>query len=330
MTVMMKILFLFLVFSNTWANNQENLAKINELKRIAFGSCSDQKDAQPLWRLLKEDSPNLFIHGGDNIYADTKDPKELAAIWDNFLRQEDYQSFRTNTPVIGIWDDHDYAYNDADGKLEIKKESQELFLNFLEEPKDSPRRTQEGIYTSYIFGQGKRIVKIILLDNRYFRHLEESAPLLGERQWKWLELELENSTAAIHIIVSGISVLSPRIPLLDAWIDYPKERRRLLELMAKTKPKGLLFLTGDKHFASIFSRDGYLEFLSSGMTHNRAGWMIPFLKTFYPNSTHKLNYGLIDISWAGDIPTLQMAIRNRYGKSTYTKRVVWKDNRWSH
>lgn len=325
---MLKFLLLLLLSSPLLAGNSENLKKLGEIKRIAFGSCSDQKDPQPLWGVVVKDDPDLFIHGGDNVYADTDDIKVIERMWQWLLSQKDYAAFRKETPVIGIWDDHDYSDNDSDGNLKIKKESQRLFLDFLEEPKISPRRTQEGIYFSHTFGTGEKKIKIILLDNRYFRNLEKKAPLLGEKQWAWLENELKGSDAGINFVVSGISVLSPRMIRADEWMDYPDEHKRLLKLVGDSKAKGVVFLAGDKHYSSIYRREGHLEFLSSGMTHNRPAWMRPYLRAFYPNSTHEINYGLIDIEWTGTTPVLHMAIRTANGKSSYQETFILKDNKW--
>ncbi len=49
----------------------------------------------------------------------------------------------------------------------MKHKVRELYLDFLDEPKNSPRRTNpNGIYESYYVGESKR-VKIILLDVRF-------------------------------------------------------------------------------------------------------------------------------------------------------------------
>ena len=40
---------------------------------IVFASCNDQDREQPLWNPIMENKPDLFIWGGDNIYADTAD-----------------------------------------------------------------------------------------------------------------------------------------------------------------------------------------------------------------------------------------------------------------
>ena len=48
------------------------------LSRIAFGSCAKQSKEQPIWDAINAAKPDLFIFLGDNIYADTRDPKVMA------------------------------------------------------------------------------------------------------------------------------------------------------------------------------------------------------------------------------------------------------------
>ena len=79
----------------------------------------------------------------------------------------EYRAFlETGTPVIGIWDDHDYGVNDGGKSFKYRLQSQKVFLDFVDEPLDSVRRWREGIYASYMYGGGERRVKVILLDVR--------------------------------------------------------------------------------------------------------------------------------------------------------------------
>lgn len=52
------------------------------------------------------------------------------------------------TQIIGVWDDHDYGIDNGDKTNPNKNLTRELFLDFIEEPKTSPRRidVNEGIY----------------------------------------------------------------------------------------------------------------------------------------------------------------------------------------
>ncbi|MFP5385955.1 MAG: alkaline phosphatase D family protein [Bacteriovoracia bacterium] len=295
------------------------------LKRFVFGSCNDQNRPQPLWKEMLKQKPDLFIWGGDNVYSDKEKPTNLRLAFEKQNRNPDYQLFKSKVKIIGTWDDHDFGGNNTTGRYSRKKEAQKLFLDFLGEPRNSPRRKQEGIYTSYTFGK----VKFILLDNRYFMDLDPRASLLGEKQWQWLEKELKNNKAKVTFIMSGLSILSPVHPLSDgAWPNYPTERDRLLELVERQGTGGVVFLTGDMHFSSIFRRRGHLEFLSSGLTHRvpRVFWW--YLGRRYETSFFGLNYGQVDIAWDNDTPILTMSIRDRYGAQFHKRTFRLDGNEW--
>lgn len=109
-------------------------ANINKQQRkawtIAFGSCNRQNLPQPLWDVIANDKPDLWIWLGDNIYGDSNDMAVLKAKYDLQANQESYKRLTAQTPVIGTWDDHDFGRNDAGKTYPFKKESQQLALNF--------------------------------------------------------------------------------------------------------------------------------------------------------------------------------------------------------
>ena len=52
----------------------------------------------------------------------------------------DYKKLRNSgTKVIGVWDDHDYGYNDGDRFFRDKRMMRNLYLDFVDEPKESAR-----------------------------------------------------------------------------------------------------------------------------------------------------------------------------------------------
>ena len=59
-----------------------------------------------------------------------------------------YKEFRKFTPVIGVWDDHDFGCNNCDKRFWKKDYMKQLYLNFIDEPLDSDRRlaNNTGIY----------------------------------------------------------------------------------------------------------------------------------------------------------------------------------------
>jgi alkaline phosphatase D len=300
--------------------NASKLQSVGELKSFAFGSCNSTRKYQPLWNYIAKDSPQLFIWAGDNIYADTSDPKVIQQKYDIQNSLEEYQSLKDETPIIGIWDDHDYGYDNATWNNPMKHISQQMFLDFIEEPTKSARRSQQGIYTSYTFGPQERQIKFILLDNRF--HLGapgKDTAILGKEQWNWFEKEITNSKAKIHFIVAGLSVLSPRIPKTEEWADHPAGLNKMLRLLRKHNPSGVVFLTGDKHMSSIFQRHGFLEFMNSGMTHTAPRILRPIVRRYYPLSFFGLTYGLVNLDWDGDIPRLQLQIKTTRKSAVFTK-----------
>lgn len=255
---------------------------------IVFASCSDQDREQPLWRPILENKPDLFIWGGDNIYADTDDMEKMKSDYNKVHANPDYNNLIKNTTVIGTWDDHDYGKNDAGVEWEKKDEAQQLFLNFLEFPETDPLRTQQGVYYSRKYNTEKGNIKIILLDTRYFRdslkvstiegrrydpwNENEGGTILGETQWQWLGEELTDDSADFTIIVSSIQFLADEHGW-EKWGNHPSEVRRMLTTLQNAKAKNIMILSGDRHLAefSAVTVEGLpyklIDFTTSGLTH---------------------------------------------------------------
>ncbi len=252
----------------------QNPAELKELQRFAFGSCNKQYLPQPLWKQIIKDKAELFVWTGDVVYADTEDMGKLSQIYASQLAQAEYASFlATKTPVIGVWDDHDYGQNGGDESFAPRKKSQELFLNFIGETKQSPRRTQDGIQTSYEIGKGKTSSRFLLLDTHSHRtHPDggKDSDLLGVEQWKWLEKELNKPFEGVVYLVSSIQVL-PFEQDFEKWKNFPKSYDKLLGLLEKAPAKNIVIISGDRHFAELSKQTlgtkTIWEVTSSGMTH---------------------------------------------------------------
>lgn len=112
---------------------------------------------------------------------------------------------------------------------------------------------------------------------------------MGEEQWQWLEAQLRHSKAQVNVLVSSIQVgcsvsvwwwnknrfnglqalplnrvpivcnvtvgagvqISTGFPIVESWGHFPRALRRLKCLLADVKPRGLVLLSGDVHFAEI-------------------------------------------------------------------------------
>lgn len=316
---------------------KQKLPVTKSLQTIAFGSCNRVEKDQNMWSAILQNQPDLWIWLGDNIYADTDD---MLAMKNMYLQQKyhpEYHRFKQATPVIGIWDDHDYGVNDGDKNYPYKKESQQLLLDFLDVPAKAPVRSQEGAYQTFTFGPKGQRVKIILLDGRYFRDELVPGPIgsgiryapnpqgdmLGEAQWKWLETELRQSDAQVHIIGCGIQFI-PEEQKYEKWANFPAARARLLQLIDAIQPLNTLLISGDRHIAELSkitlpaSGKPLFELTSSGLTHT---WS---LGSTYEENIYRIgglfvarNFGLIYIDWSKPTPTLEVEIRGLENKQLF-------------
>lgn len=277
--------FLFLFFSCT--STKKGVISSETVFTIAFGSCNKHTLNNLLWDDIIATNPNLWIWGGDNIYADTDDMVKLRNTYDAQNAVEGYKKLKTKVSVIGTWDDHDYGLNDGGIEFDAKRESQKEFLDFMDVPSDSPRRSQEGVYTEHNYTLPNGKVKVIVLDTRYFRTAltpdtetkKRTKPneygdgtVLGKAQWQWLEKVLSTSDADFNILVSSIQFLSNEHGF-ECWGNFPHEVDKLKNMIAASKAKGVLILSGDRHI-SEFSKTRVerleyplIDFTSSGLTH---------------------------------------------------------------
>ncbi len=277
---------------------------------LAFGSCNRPTLPQPLWNDVRALAPDAWAWLGDIVYADTVDIARTRRLYAEQAARPDYAALVAQTRVVGIWDDHDFGENDGGSDYPKRRDSQAALLDFLGEPEDSPRRAQLGTYASYVFGEGDRQVKLILLDGRYHRDPPgERADTLGAAQWAWLERELADSAARLNVVTSGYQVL-PLDHGSEKWGNFPTARARLLELLAKTRTPGVVLLSGDRHFAELSCMTGgplgypLYELTSSGLTHAYENADEPNryrVGALYPHT----NFGVVRIDWSSDTLTLE-------------------------
>jgi alkaline phosphatase D len=330
------------VFTQGCASRAANPARA--LTHIAFGSCINTQAHPMLDRTLTLPF-ELFILLGDNIYADTTNAAVMARKYRVRKESPFFQALREKAPLLATWDDHDFGGNDAGSNYVLRVESQKLFLDFMDEPADSPRRQREGIYDSYLFGPPGKRVQVILLDTRYFRsllatgennvmpsggkyipHPDPNVTMLGEAQWKWLEEQLR-MPADLRIIGSSIQFIS-EFSGAEAWANMPREKQRMLDLLQKTKANGVLFISGDRHWAELSRLDGegdypLYDLTSSALTeeHKRG---TPTPNRFRDGRTfHGNNVGLMTIDWRAKRPVVLLQLFDVDGKVRIERKIIF-------
>lgn len=280
------------------------------LQEIVFGSCLDTHDHPMLDRTLTL-SRDLFIFMGDNIYADKGGIPMMQEKYALLKGSRFFQGLK-NKPILATWDDHDFGENDGGGSYPHKTEAQVEFWNWLDEPANSARRKQEGVYQVQTFGPVGKRVQVVLLDTRYFRSAlkkvskdqammggtcvatdDTTATMLGDAQWRWLEQVL-NQPAELRLIVSSIQ-FAPEVHGGECWANMPHEQQRMLKLL---QGQTAVILSGDRHWCE-FSKNGLFDFTTSSMTQKHPrGTPTPNKNRCVSSTYHLPNVGHLKIDWA--------------------------------
>ncbi|MEE3373065.1 MAG: alkaline phosphatase D family protein [Planctomycetota bacterium] len=304
------------------------------ISRLLFGSCAKQDKPVPIFDTILAQAPDLFVFLGDNIYADTTDMALMRSKYALLNAKAGFSRLVNSCPVMATWDDHDYGANDAGADYSKRHESQQVFLDFWRTPLDSPRRQRPGIYTSQRFGPPGRRLQVILLDTRFFRGplrrgtkrvggpyypaTDPGITMLGSAQWEWLEKQLRQP-AEIRIIASSIQFVAEAAGQ-ETWSNLPLERKRLSELLRLTKSDGVLFISGDRHWAELSvsrTATGYpLYDLTSSSFNQRHPRGTPTENRYraLPTTYHRENFGAIHIDWERPDPLIKLRIQDLEGK----------------
>jgi len=289
----MRTIICLLLIAFTLSCKQKNNDATNSQAKfnIAFGSCNNHNLTNTLWDDILKNKPNVWIWGGDIIYADTEEMKVMKSYYDSLKYHTTYKDFRTKVDVLATWDDHDYGKNDAGTEFVKKDSSQQLFLDFIDVDNNDSRRKRKGVYHSKTYTIKGKSIKIILLDTRYFRTAltkdstgvkryipskDTTGTILGKTQWNWLENELKNSKANFNILMSSIQFLSKEHGW-ESWGNMPHEVSKMKELIVKSKARNVIILSGDRHISEISKikvdttendlKYPLYDFTSSGLTH---------------------------------------------------------------
>lgn len=260
---------------------------------FGFGSCQQGYGATTpdLFPVIGKDSLRFFLQIGDWTYPDFGNPgkgynESLDKLELTYRNRYDY-SYPFNSevlsrmPIAYLYDDHDFAGNDADGTNAFKANSIKAYDMFFPHYKmDNP---DNGIWQKFRFGD----VEFFLLDLRTQRSANSSAlnsqgvfeppaghsilngfQIDGENQKTWLENSLKNSDAKWKVIVSTV-IFNPRYSdalkderiaqmfpkvqkgIVDKWAGFPEDIEFLQNIIKDNNIKNVIMVSGDSHSSYI-------------------------------------------------------------------------------
>lgn len=231
--------------------------------RIALGSCAYLNDGifdrpgtpygggEEIFDQIAAATPDLMLWLGDNLYLREPEWTSREGINRRYRYHREHprlQRLWSATSHIAIWDDHDFGPNDADASFVNKAWTLEMFRRYWPQPY-APQ--PEAIYGQVSLGD----VDIFLLDDRSFRYPNRwpegpDKAMYGEAQMHWLRRALTASNAPFKLVAGGGQFFN-QANRFEAWSKFPAEQQAMRRWLDESKVPGVVFLSGDRHFAEL-------------------------------------------------------------------------------
>ena len=222
---------------------------------FVFGSCQRTgSNAEVYNRILTHDPLFMMVTGDfhySNISANTVE--RFYRAWQAGLASPRLASFYAQTPIVYMWDDHDFGPNDSDSTSPARAAALTAYRDMVPHyPLASDARLSP---VQQAFSVGR--VRFILLDLRSarspFRSKGENKTMLGAFQKQWLFKELESAADDhdLFVWVSSVPWIDDR-NTSDGWTYYRNERREITNFIIKHNlQQRMCMLCGDAHMLAI-------------------------------------------------------------------------------
>lgn len=218
-----------------------------------IGSCAfpypfafwNGKKREVIFETMTKHDKDFMLWMGDNVYylwGEWKSKKKMHKKNLKMRFNPRLKGLLESCPQYAIWDDHDFADNNDRGSYLGKYESLEMFKNYWVNPYYG-LDTASGVFCHF----SQADADFFMLDVRF--HSNDSS-MLGIAQTKWLKEQLKASKANFKFIVSGTQILSDN-PIGEDLGDYGQSKEDLLTFLEEEKIKGVIFLSGDRHYGEL-------------------------------------------------------------------------------
>ena len=222
-----------------------------------------------IFESMADRHPEFMLWLGDNTYLREPDWDSKSGIvhrYSHTRQTKEMQKLLTTTQNYAIWDDHDFGKNDSERSFYLKSITDQVFKAFWPAVNFGAGGTA-GITTFFDWSD----CEFYLMDDRTYRTPQgPDGEMLGEKQLLWLIESLRYSKARFKFVCIGSQVLTS-VKAKENYPTFEKEHKALLDNLDKYNIKGVIFLTGDRHFSEVTKYttadgDDFYDFTISPLT----------------------------------------------------------------
>ena len=220
--------------------------------RIAVGGCAQTGSDRPVFDAIRAAEPLFFLHVGDMFYEDIAVNSEgfYRRAFGRIFRSESQMALYRNTPLVYVWDDHDYGPNNSDRIAPGREAARQVYDELV------PHYPLPGgpIYQAFTVGR----VRFIVTDLRSARDPVADGPtdereIMGAEQKAWFKDQLLATKGRYPLIVwvSPVPWIAPPDRSADHWGGFPRDRREIANFIKDNGIEGVVILAGDAHMVAM-------------------------------------------------------------------------------
>lgn len=213
--------------------------------RIVFSSCARVGSNGQVFDAIRLLDPDLYLVTGDLFYADIgpNDPDAFVAEYRTALTRPAQAALYRSVPVGYMWDDHDFAQNDADASAPSRPAAMAVYRALA--PHYPLSGGDDPIDQAFTIGR----VRVVMSDTRSARTGDR---VLTDAQVAWLAEEFAAAAAAGQLVlwVNPDPWIAPAEEGADHWGGYPEQREEIARIIADSGVD-LVMLGGDAHMVAI-------------------------------------------------------------------------------
>jgi alkaline phosphatase D len=223
-----------------------------------IGSCAMRAFPFYLWSFqifntMEQRPSDFMIWTGDHVYMlkpwQWKSKEAMIDAYNTQRESAPLKKYMASRPQYAIWDDHDFGPNNAGAEFFNKDTALEVFKEMWP---NQIYANKLGIYHTFSHHEAQ----FFMMDGRYFKIPDTQ--LLGKQQLDWLCNELKNSKATFKFVCLGIQALCDGG--YENFRKYPSEFAYFMKFISENKIEGVIFMTGDMHYAEVTKVDRIGEY----------------------------------------------------------------------
>ena len=218
---------------------------------IGAVSCTTNGRAKTtLERAGERDDLDVFLLTGDTTYNDgATSVAEYRDKWEESLGSDGWLAVRRATSVLATWDDHEVD-NNFDPEADDTTNARQTFFENLPLRRDAT--DPDRIWRRYRWGLTAEIFVLDTRGERLPSTRGDTDVYISRAQMDWLKTSLTESPCVFKLIMNSVPISDFPFPAEnDRWEGYPTARDEILRHVDETPIDGVLWISGDFHFASI-------------------------------------------------------------------------------